>query len=98
MQNTITIAADLKDRNNNTAIRIECFPEAPDSDVSIVRTTNFIYGNVRLKKYDTFKAAMQAFDKNLENTKLMLNQLSSEALIFKNAFRPIHKANENAEE
>lgn len=86
MKITQHFSSELKDRNNNTVVRIEFFPVNSKNDLFVVRVTNYIYSNSCVKKFDNFQTAYLAFNENVKKYCEFLANTQSRELTFKNRF------------
>lgn len=87
MQVNANLSCRFQDKNRNDVVILEVFKEFPMAPSGwIVRTTNHIYANQCVKKFDTQEDATTYFDKECKRFEKILNEVKSDKLSFRNRF------------
>lgn len=87
MQVNANLSCRFQDRNRNDVVILEVFKEFPMAQSDwVVRTTNHIYANQCVKKFDTQADATTYFGEECERFEKVLAEVKSEKLSFRNRF------------
>lgn len=87
MQVNANLSCRFQDRNRNDVVVLEVFKEFPMAPSGwIVRTTNHIYANQCVKKFDAQEDATAYFGEECERFEKVLGEVKSEKLSFRNRF------------
>lgn len=87
MQVNANLSCRFQDKNRNDVVTLEVFKEFPMAPSGwIVRTTNHIYANQCVKKFDAQEDATAYFGEECERFEKLLSEVKSEKLSFRNRF------------
>lgn len=81
------LSCRFQDKNRNDVVTLEVFKEFPMAPSGwVVRTTNHIYANQCVKKFDKQEDATAYFGEECERFEKVLGEVKSEKLSFRNRF------------